>query len=82
MFRANLLNEKTGEMEEVSVMGYFGDSSYKSTDYAEIWKDGYYYSAPFSKLYANINTAKDILDMCTHAEELYEIMHKIVDKGE
>lgn len=83
MFRANLLNEKTGEMEEVTVCGYFGDSGYTSYDHAEIIKkDGYYYGAPFSKLYANANTAKDILDMCEHAQQLYEMMNKIVNKGE
>lgn len=82
MFRANLLNEKTGEMEEVTVCGYFGDSGYTSTTHAEIWKDGYYYSAPFSKLYANENTCKDILDMCQQTERLYEMMNKIVNKGE
>lgn len=82
MFRANLLNEKTGEMEEVTVCGYFGDSGFTSTDYAEVWKDGYYSAAPFSKLYANSNTVKDVVDMCHRTEKFCEMMNKIVNKGE
>lgn len=84
MFRANLLNEKTGEMEEVIVCGYFGDSGFTSTDYAEIYKeeDGHYYAAPFDKLYANSNTVKDVVDMCHRTEKFCEMMNKIVNKGE
>ena len=84
MFRANLFNEETGTMEEVTVCGYFRASSDDiSTDYAEIYKkDGYYYSAKFSKLYPSINTGKDILSMMESAREMYEIMSKVVNKGE
>lgn len=84
MFRANLWNEKTGTMEEVTVCGYFRPTSNDiSTDYAEIYKnDGYYYSARFANLYPSINTGKDILAMMKDATEMYEIMNKIVNKGE
>lgn len=87
MLRMNLLDESIGEMKEVCVMGYFGDSFHTSTKYAECHDDEIgYFAAPISKLYVNKNTVKDVMDMCESMrkkqEELCGILDKVVNKGE
>ncbi len=51
----NYLNENN-EMEEVSVLGYFGDSGFTSRDYCECWSETRgHFAAPIQKLYSISN---------------------------
>lgn len=85
--RMNYLNEEKGEMEEVWVTGYFGDSCYTSTDYVECHDDDKgWYALPIKKLYVNKNTVEDVMRICDEVRQTQEtlgsILNKVVNKGE
>lgn len=82
MVRMNYLNH-SDEMEEVCVIGYFGDSNYTSSTHIECYQeDRGYFVVPFTRLFVSSQTTKDILDMCAEQEKLHEIIYKVVNKGE